>query len=380
MAERCPDDEELKLEVLGLLKAQSTADNFLENSAMGVVAKDLAAQHSANDHVDLLNSTIGTYTIEKLLGAGGMGEVYLAHDSKLDRKVAIKLLPAEFGTDDERLKRFGLEARAISALNHPNIVTIYDVGNIDGINYIATEFVEGTTLRQVISADSSSLKEILSITIQVCEALSAAHGAGIIHRDIKPENIMVRPDGYVKILDFGLVKLSEAALENETDTSKTAKGVIIGTPAYMSPEQVTGAAVDQRTDLWSLGVVLYEMLTGRNPFKGENRHTTLKSILSTNPEPVTSMGNSLPAGLDQIIAKALEKDPDMGYQTASDFRAGLKRMRREIDSSASWSGTTGPYSKSKTPREAKIYRCDSRSLDRNVRRGNCMDVLLAHEC
>ena len=335
---RCNGDDELRDEVMSLLGAQDSPDNFLDQSVMRIAARNIAPEESVRPGTYLVDKTIGTYKIERLLGVGGMGEVYLAHDRKLVRKVALKILPGEFSSDDERLKRFDIEARAISALNHPNIVTIYDVGSVDGIDYIATEFVEGQTLRQLIGS-AIGIEEILSVITQACDALNAAHSAGIIHRDIKPENIVVRPDGYVKVLDFGLAKLSESGSATAPfDGAKTAQGIIIGTPAYMSPDQVTGKTVDERTDLWSIAVVLYEFLTGKHPFKAENRHATLKSILINEPEPLSSFDLQLPSGLDQILKKGLEKDPDLGYQTASDMRADLKRIKREIDSSSlSWS-------------------------------------------
>jgi serine/threonine protein kinase len=327
-------DEELKKEVLSLLKAQTDSNKFLEKSAMGIAAKNLADEKTILNESYLLGKTLSTYKIESLLGSGGMGEVYLASDTKLRRKVALKILPAEYVSSDERVKRFQLEARAISVLNHPNIVTVYDVGSSEGINFIATEYVEGKTFRELVGS-GLRLKEILSIVIQVCEALSAAHNAGIIHRDIKPENIILRPDGYVKILDFGLVKLSELDFHTLRDFNKTAKGVIIGTPAYMSPEQVADEFVDHRTDLWSIGVVLYELLTGINPYKKENRQATFQAILSQEPPLPSSINPEIPQELDQILVKALEKDADLSYQTASDLRADLKRVRRELFSSPS---------------------------------------------
>lgn len=334
LSAKCRDDENLKAEVLSLLKAQSSSQSFLEQSVMGIAAKNLADEQTIASRAFLLDKKIGTYKIESLLGSGGMGEVYLAHDEKLRRKVALKILPAEYTTSDERVKRFQLEARAISALNHPNIVTIYDVGSFEGINFIATEYVEGKTLRELIES-KLKLKEVIGIIIQSCEALAVAHSAGIIHRDIKPENIIVRPDGYVKILDFGLAKLSEIDLHTLKNFTKTAKGVLIGTPSYMSPEQVADEKVDHRTDLWSIGVVLYEMLTGINPFKKENRQATFQAILSEDP-PLASLHNpEISAELDQVLVKALEKDADLSYQTASDLRADLKRIKREIDSSPS---------------------------------------------
>lgn len=332
-------DDDLKREVLSLLRADRSGEKFLNKSAMKIAAENLAAENLADAKTiafdaQFIDKQIGTYKIEKLLGAGGMGEVYLAADEKLRRKVALKILPAEYTSNDERVKRFQLEARVISALNHPNIVTIYDVGTIENVNYIATEYVEGKTLRELVGS-KLKIKEILGIIIQACEALSAAHSAGIIHRDIKPENIMIRPDGYVKILDFGLAKLSEIDLHTLRNFTETAKGVIIGTPAYMSPEQVADDKVDHRTDLWSIGLCLYELLTGTNPFKKDNRQTTFQMILSGEPPLSSSLNAEISPELDQILVKALEKDPDLSYQTASDLRADLKRVKREFDSSPS---------------------------------------------
>jgi eukaryotic-like serine/threonine-protein kinase len=323
-------DESLKNEIRSLLKAKSETDKFLETQAIKIAAGNLADQETYFSS-PYLNESIGTFNIERLLGVGGMGEVYLAQDEKLKRKVALKILPAEYVSSNERVRRFQLEARAISTLNHPNIVTIYDVGAVKGINYIATEFVEGKTVRELIKGNLK-INDILSIIIQSCEALSAAHFAGIIHRDIKPENIMVRPDGYVKILDFGVAKLSDYAPQTISNLAKTAKGVIIGTPAYMSPEQVAGEKIDHRTDLWSLGVVLYELLTGVNPFKKENRQATFQAILSAAPPPASDFNAEIPAALDQILMKALEKDAELSYQTATDLCADLKRVQRQIES------------------------------------------------
>jgi serine/threonine protein kinase len=332
LSDKCNGDVDLKREVLSLLKAQTSADNFLENSAMNLMAKELAQNRT--EVFSFVGKEFGTYKIERQIGAGGMGEVYLAHDEKLNRKVALKILPAEFVADAERIKRFEREARMVSALNHPYIVTIYDVGNAGGVNYIATEFVEGETVRELINR-GVDLKQTLSIISQTCEALAAAHKAGIVHRDIKPENIMIRPDGFVKVLDFGLAQLAEHTEFQPSLSNYTMKGVIIGTPAYMSPAQVSDDRVDQRTDLWSVGVVLYEMLAGVNPFKGESRQATFQKILSEEHPLASELNRKLPAELDRILSKALEKDAEVSYQTASDLRADLKRIRREIDSSPS---------------------------------------------
>lgn len=338
VAEASEDDLELRDEVLSLLKAQSQASQFMERSAMQVAAASLAKDSNLPTPVSLIGKEFSTYKIEKLLGAGGMGEVYLARESKLNRMVALKVLPWHFVTDSERSNRFQREARALSSLNHPNLTTVYEVGEANGLHFIAMEYVEGKTLAAL--RQSLSLKEMLSIVAQVAEALWAAHQAGIVHRDIKPDNIMLRSDGYVKVLDFGLVKLTEAAIDAATGNhARTELGVAMGTLAYMSPEQATGEAIDHRTDIWSLGVVLYELVAGQKPFVAESRQSTINAILSNAPEPVSTIDNNLPAELDAVLNKALEKDKDLRYQTASDFRADIRRLTRAIDSSATRSSS-----------------------------------------
>ena len=327
------DNQVLRDEVLSLLKAQSQAANFMERSAMKVAAHALAQDSRITTIVStLVGQEIATYKVVKLLGAGGMGEVYLARDLKLGRMVALKVLPLHFVVDADRLKRFQREARALSSLNHPNLVTIYEVGEAKGLHFIAMELVEGKTLSSL--RDKLSLKELLSIVAQVAEALGAAHQSGIIHRDVKPDNVMVRPDGYAKVLDFGLVKLAEGEFNPRT-TAETKLGTAMGTLAYMSPEQASGEPVDHRTDIWSLGVVLYELATHQKPFTGESRQAIINAILSGEPTPIDA---GLPPELATILSKALEKDRELRYQTASDFRADLRRLLRQIDSSPSGSG------------------------------------------
>jgi serine/threonine-protein kinase len=284
------------------------------------------------------NTTLAHYTIIAKIGAGGMGEVYLAQDTKLDRKVAIKFLHDELSKDADKLNRFIQEAKAASALNHPNILTVYEIGEVDGKNYIATELIDGHTLREHLSKkETLSLNQILKIGVQVAEALSAAHAAGIIHRDIKPENIMIRRDGYAKVLDFGLAKLSEplatvggSMSDEEAQTRlkhNTQPGTIMGTASYMSPEQARGKETDARTDIWSLGVVLYEMLAGQVPFTGETVNHIIVSILEKEPLLLTDV----PGELQRIIRKALTKDVDMRYQSARDLLIDLKNLRRDLD-------------------------------------------------
>ncbi len=283
------------------------------------------------------NTNLSHYRIISKIGAGGMGEVYLAEDTKLDRKVAIKFLNEEFSTDAEKLNRFIQEARAASALNHPNILTVYEIGESEGKNYIATELIDGKTLREHLSRrESLPLNTILKIGVQMAEALSAAHLAGIIHRDIKPENIMIRKDGYAKVLDFGLAKLSETGAvatgsvgsEDATRVQvNTSPGMVMGTVSYMSPEQARGKETDARTDIWSLGVVLYEVLAGKVPFSGETINHTIVSILEKEPVLL----ENLPGELQRIIRKALTKDVDMRYQSARDLLIDLKNLRRDLD-------------------------------------------------
>jgi eukaryotic-like serine/threonine-protein kinase len=341
VAAACDGNEEVRREVLSLLRAQEQAGGtFLAGSAMRVAAQALAREPGGVGRGSLAGREIGNYCIESLLVAGGMGEVYLAREARLNRKVALKILPPEFVADAERVARFEREARAVSALNHPNLVTIYDVGSLDGLHYIAMEFVEGETLRE-LARGRLRLKEVLSVIGQAAEALAAAHRAGVVHRDVKPENVMVRADGYAKVLDFGLAKLTEATADGpENAAARTQAGAVMGTLAYMSPEQAAGEPLDPRTDVWSLGVVLYELTTGRKPFAGVSRRDTVNAILSAEPEPPTAADPALPAGLDHILGKALEKDRELRYQTASDLHADLKRLRREIDSSPS-SGAGG---------------------------------------
>jgi Tol biopolymer transport system component len=335
------DNHVLRDEVLSLLKAQAEAAGFMERSAMNVAAHALGQDSRLTTIVStLVGQELESYRIEKLLGAGGMGEVYLARELKLGRLVALKVLPLHFVVDADRLTRFQREARALSSLNHPNLVTIFEVGEAHGLHFIAMELVEGKALSAL--RGKLSLKELLSIVAQVAEALAAAHQSGIIHRDVKPDNVMVRADGYAKVLDFGLVKLAEVE-PAPGSAAQTQLGVAMGTLAYMSPEQASGESVDHRTDIWSLGVVLYELATGQKPFTGETRQATINLILSRQPDDATSIDASLPPELDRILNKALEKDRELRYQTVSDFRADIRRLLRQIDSSPSGSGSGEKY-------------------------------------
>jgi serine/threonine protein kinase/TolB-like protein/Tfp pilus assembly protein PilF len=289
---------------------------------------------------------LGRYEIRSPIGAGGMGEVYLAQDVQLDRPVAIKLLPSQFTQDEDRLRRFKQEARNTSSLNHPNILTIFEIGEAGGSHYIATEFIDGVTLREQMQAVRMKLEEVLEVGIEVSSALAAAHEAGIVHRDIKPENIMLRKDGYVKVLDFGLAKLTEQQ-QPEPDASvptfvgsNTDPGIVLGTVTYMSPEQARGLKVDGRTDVFSLGIVLYELIAGRAPFIGATPSDVIVAILDREPAPLAlSLPNLLPE-MQRIISKTLAKDREERYQTIKDLQIDLRRLKQRVEFEAEMQRTT----------------------------------------
>ena len=336
LEQACRGDNFLKSEVESLIESHEQSGSFIDEPP-----EDLAAELLQASEARLRpGQVLGHYTIVSLLGVGGMGEVYLARDEQLGRQIAIKLLPTEFTNHQERVRRFGLEARAASALNHPNIVTIYEIGESDSSHFIATEFIDGQTLRQYMAGATLSsgmdLGQILDIAIQIGSALAAAHSAGIVHRDIKPENIMLRGDGFVKVLDFGLAKLAleeTAEIPNEfvpLSMVSTNAGVVMGTVRYMSPEQAKGFDVDSRTDVWSLGVVIYEMITGRAPFRGETPNETIAKILGKKP-PLLSRFSEVPEELERIVAKTLRRDREDRYQLVADLVSDLKRLKRDIE-------------------------------------------------
>jgi eukaryotic-like serine/threonine-protein kinase len=340
--EACKGDAGLRKEVESLLKAFDKAENFIESPALEMAAKSLAeapvAQRDAR-----INQTFGHYKIISLLGVGGMGEVYLAEDSRLGRKVALKFLPAHFTKDAERVGRFKREARAASALNHPNILTIYEIGQQQEHYFIVTEFIEGHTIQHHVNSSKMRMRQAVDVAMQIAGALSAAHTAGIIHRDIKPHNIMLRNDGYVKVLDFGLAKLTERGAVDTFQTvlsARTDPGRVMGTISYMSPEQALGQEVDPRTDIFSLGVVLYEMLSGSAPFKGNSAAAVFDEILNKKPSPIGFSNPEISVEFERIINRALEKDREVRYQTASDMHAELKLLQRNLDSGATNSASS----------------------------------------
>jgi serine/threonine protein kinase/dipeptidyl aminopeptidase/acylaminoacyl peptidase len=343
LAEACGDDAELRSEVESLLVAHLEAEaDFLSTPAPEMALRELAKERQPSFiGQSLVGTTFGQYDVLSVLGVGGMGEVYLARDERLGRKLALKILPPRFVADNSRIERFAREARAVSALNHPNIVTIYDIGQSNGTHFIAMEHVDGQTLREkipVTQQEPMEVKEVVEIALQISAALAAAHEAGIIHRDIKPENLMLRRDDYVKVVDFGLAKLTEPerslaeTLAENDDPAATNPGTVLGTLRYMSPEQALGKDVDGRSDLFSLGTVLYELLTGSPPFKGHKPAAILDAVVHHKPLPLTQLLPDLPLRFEQIITRLLEKDRDLRFQSADELRAALKQLKRELDS------------------------------------------------
>ena len=330
----CGGDEELCREVGVLLAYQEKAGKFMDAPAMDVAARMLARSKDRK----LAGSQLGPYEILSLLGAGGMGEVYLARDSRLERTVAVKVLPAELIDNRERLKRFVQEAKAASSLNHPNIITIYDIGSEGGIDFVVMEHVAGKTLDQWIPRKGMRLNETLKLAIQMADALAKAHSAGIVHRDLKPTNVMVTDNGLVKVLDFGLAKLTEVLgnVEGVTRTlqSLTEEGMIVGTVSYMSPEKAEGKKVDARSDIFSFGAVLYEMVTGQKAFQGDSKLSTLTAVLKQEPKPISQLVPSVPRDLEKIIARCLRKDPSRRFQTMADLKVTLEELKDESDSGA----------------------------------------------
>ena len=334
LAEVCSNDEALRREVESLLAYQAESEDFIESPALNVAAKMIARDTGASV---VVGQTINQYTIISQIGAGGMGEVYLAEDTRLERKVALKFLPAHFIQDERYLRRFEQEARLVAALSHPNVCMIHEVVETsDGRHCIVMEYVDGTTSRERLAQGPMKVSDALDVAIQVASALSTAHAAGIVHRDIKLENIMLRRDGYVKVLDFGLAKLTDrqtSLVDAEADTKMlhTSPGMIMGTVYYMSPEQARGLTVDARTDVWSLGVVLYEMVSGQKPFTGATPTDVIISIAEREPVPLSQCASGVPTQLEQVVRKALAKDRTQRYQTADDLLNDLKHVRRELE-------------------------------------------------
>lgn len=340
----CEGDEEVRLRVEEMLAADARQNLLMDRPAYKAVGTFVPSLLTQADSQSFSGEMIGDYRLVRELGQGGMGAVYLAYDTRLGRHAALKFLPSRFHSP-ERVLRLEREARSASALNHPHILTIYDFGQQDGRDFIASEFVEGRTLRDHIGSNDLALNQILEVAIQVASALGTAHTAGIIHRDIKPENIMLRPDGYAKVLDFGLAKLTEKDLADDTSDPrvtagfKTRTGILLGTTSYMSPEQVRGQKLDGRSDLFSLGVVLYELISGQRPFRGETVHHTMVAITDTEPLPIGHLVPRAPIKFQDIISRVLTKNPDERYQTAAELISDLEELQSELAAHARTSPT-----------------------------------------
>lgn len=330
--ELCGDDASMREEIEALLTADEGNENFLTSPAYEFAAGMLASEPSEF----VAGQTVGRYEILCSLGAGGMGQIYLARDAKLGRNIALKLIAQEFAADSRRVLRFEQEARAASALNHPNVCVIHEIGTTDtGRHFIAMEYIQGVTLRDHLARGPLKLLDALQIAIQVGAALASAHAIGIVHRDIKPENIMLRPDGYVKVVDFGLAKLTERLSEQQPGDEaqtivQTEPRTLMGTVKYMSPEQLRERTIDERTDIWSLGVVLYEMLTGQTPFDAKARNDSVAMILRSEPAQLT-FPEEVPIEYREIVKKALEKDCDQRYQTITKLTSDLSSLKREAE-------------------------------------------------
>ena len=347
----CGDDAALRREVETLLAAHQETSAFLETPAQ------IPAPPA-----DLTGRTIGSYTIERRIGAGGMGEVYLARDANLDRQVALKLLSRELALNADRLRRFRAEALAASSLNHPHILVIHDFGELDGRPFMVSEFVEGETLRQRLERGALPVAEAVHVALQIAAALAAAHARGLVHRDIKPENVMLRHDGYAKVLDFGLAKLVAHDDRSAADPDHaTQPGLVMGTPRYMSPEQARGKDVDARSDIWSLGVLLYEMVAGRPPFAGATHADTIGAIVGVEPVPLGLQTPAAPAQLERIVAGTLKKNRLDRCATITDFIAELTALTRQFDGVGSdapavSAGLAAPPGTSSTPRSRNAAR------------------------
>jgi serine/threonine protein kinase len=377
VAAECGADDSLRRDVELLIESHNQADkdDFINSPAVAAVAPLLILEDSAEVSKDRLDNgqQLSHYCIIKKLGAGGMGEVYLAEDTRLDRTVALKILPADVASDKRRMQRFKQEAKLASSLNQPNILTIFEFGDTESLHFIASEYVDGATLRERLNSMSIKLPEIIDISAQVVAALDAAHEAKIVHRDIKPENIMVRRrDGVVKVLDFGLAKLTEKSSgqsvgrsDSQVNTEllmRTRPGTVMGTITYMSPEQAQGSHIDERTDLWSTGVVIYEMVAGCVPFAGVTSSHTIVEILEKEPAPLASPGApKVPPELQRIVSKALAKNPDERYQTAKDMLIDLRNLKKRLELDAEIERSASPESAitPATTGESMLGRTDS---------------------
>ncbi len=372
LEEQCDGDEELRKEIEGLLNSAGKPMDFLQKPVLE------AAQQMMETRGGTIapGTRLAHYEIISLLGVGGMGEVYVAEDTRLRRKVALKMLMPELTRDERDLRRFEHEAHAASALNHPNILTIYEFGHADGLRFIASEFIDGETLRQRMANGKLGWNAAIEIAMQIASALVAAHACGIVHRDIKPDNVIVRTDGIVKVLDFGIAKLTERQVEEtirrralSVAPATSEPGMVLGTAKYMSPEQARGLVVDSRSDIFSLGSVIYEMVTGRAAFEGETASDVMAEILKVDPPPPVDYAPDVPNELERIISKALRKDRETRYQAVKDLLIDLQDFKKEAEFQAKLHGSVRPKSQttgwgSTTPARAARPALEQKSSSR----------------
>ncbi len=376
----CEDESALRAEVESLLRSYEVAGSFMEAPAVAQAADSLAASQKLTK-----GQRVRHYQIVDLIGEGGMGEVYLATDTTLGRRVALKVLPAFVSTNPDRLRRFTQEARAASRLSHPNVCVVHEIGETDdGRPFIAMEYVEGMTLRQRLKSQALKLGDVLDIAIQIADGLIAAHDAGIVHRDIKPENIMIRSEGYVKILDFGLAKLTERHKGVTQTTMPTllfnsSPGTVIGTAAYMSPEQARGIAVDERTDIWGLGVVLYEMASGMPPFTGETATDVVVAIVEKDQPPISRHVEGTPPELERIVRKALRKDRNERYQIVKELAIDLRSLRKELELNSMLDRSLAPGMDGGAPAIARAATGREKIVDTNELKAARTTVVKPHQ-
>ncbi len=386
----CGSDQDLLERVDALLDGHESAVDFLEKPALDSWARDVAQAASMKS---LIGRQVGRYLISSHLGSGGIGEVWLANDTELSRDVALKFLSPEVAHNSDQVRRFRQEARAASSLNHPNLVTIFDIGEFDGRQFIAQEFIRGKTIRESLRAGPFNVDQVIEIAAQIAGGLRAAHEAGVVHRDIKPENIMIRPDGVVKVLDFGIARLAEqeSSIKNKPSRGLTQTGIILGTARYMSPEQARGLPVDGRSDIFSLGAVLYEMLTGAATFQGETPSDILAAILTYEPPALSGDARRVPAAFERIARKCIAKDPAGRYSTAAGLQEALKTLGakngRVIPLRALWIGgaiavtilAATVFGLLMRSRHEPATSFNSMNISRLATRGEVSDVTIARD-
>jgi eukaryotic-like serine/threonine-protein kinase len=337
LSEACGSDQELRKEVQHLIDAHLQSEGFIDTPIFEEAAKAIAGEEGLLK----IGQQIGVYKILNEIGRGGMGEVYLAEDSRLERKVALKILRPEMAIDHERMRRFVREAKAASSIDHPCIVHVYEINESAGLHFIAMQYIEGRTLQSLLNGKPLSIQQFFNYAIPLTDALSEAHARGITHRDLKPANVMISNKDQLKLLDFGIARMEKTS-DDSTAMSTTKSGTMLGTVGYMSPEQALGKRIDHRSDIFSMGILFYEMATGRRPFSGETPTQTIDKIIHSQPDAISTLEYMVPQELEHIIRKCLEKDPNNRYQSTSKLLIDLKKLNPDLDSGIHISTITKP--------------------------------------